>query len=619
MAGKFYITTPIYYVNDKPHIGHAYTTILADVLSRYHRAEGNDVFFLTGLDEHGQKVQQAAAERGVKPKVHCDEMAPRFLELWEKLHISNDDFIRTTEDRHVKVVQDILQIVYNNGDIYRDEYEGLYSVSEERFITEKEAESGEFRDIKKLKEKNFFFKMSKYQQTLIDHINNNPNFIQPEHRKNEILGFLRQPLSDLCISRPKSRLNWGIDLPFDNNYVTYVWFDALINYVTATGFGVNDESYQKWWPAEYHLIGKDILTTHAVYWPTMLMSAEMPLPKSIFAHGWWMSGESKMSKTLGNVVNPLDLIEEYGVDPVRYYLMREMVLGQDASFTMESFIKRYNSDLANDFGNLLSRISKLIEKNFDSVVPDPGKSTTADNEIKVSAEKVITSIHTLITEMKVHEAIEETLQFIRGVNKYMEHQAPWKLVKNDTEAAGRVLYTAAEALRIGTLLLGPVMPHRTEIVLETFDVQTSELSWGGLKAGTRLKQHPPLFPRIDMQKGNSEDNTNTHGTFIDYEDFEKLGLKTAEILSAEKVEGTDKLYKLQIKAGNEEWQIVSGIGDHYTPEELVGKTIVVVSNLEQATIQGVKSKGMLLAASRKKELSLIVVDGDKVESGGKVY
>ena len=619
MAGKFYITTPIYYVNDKPHIGHAYTTILADVLSRYHRAEGNDVFFLTGLDEHGQKVQQAAAERGVKPKVHCDEMAPRFLELWEKLHISNDDFIRTTEDRHVKVVQDILQIVYNNGDIYKDEYEGLYSVSEERFITEKEAESGEFRDIKKLKEKNFFFKMSKYQQTLIDHINNNPNFIQPEHRKNEILGFLRQPLSDLCISRPKSRLNWGIDLPFDNNYVTYVWFDALINYVTATGFGVNDESYQKWWPAEYHLIGKDILTAHAVYWPTMLMSAEMPLPKSIFAHGWWLSGESKMSKTLGNVVNPLDLIEEYGVDPVRYYLMREMVLGQDASFTMESFIKRYNSDLANDFGNLLSRITKLIEKNFDSVVPDPGKSTTADNEIKVSAEKVITSIHTLITEMKVHEAIEETLQFIRGVNKYMEHQAPWKLVKNDTEAAGRVLYTAAEALRIGTLLLGPVMPHRTEIVLETFDVQTSELSWGGLKAGTRLKQHPPLFPRIDMQKGNSEDNTNTHGTFIDYEDFEKLGLKTAEILSAEKVEGTDKLYKLQIKAGNEEWQIVSGIADHYTPEELVGKTIVVVSNLEQATIQGVKSKGMLLAASRKKELSLIVVDGDKVESGGKVY
>jgi|TARA_Y100000310_G_scaffold330710_1_gene402837 methionyl-tRNA synthetase len=615
VAGKFYITTPIYYVNDKPHIGHAYTTILADVLSRYHRAEGEDVFFLTGLDEHGQKVQQAAEERGIDPKDHCDEMAPRFLELWEKLHISNDDFIRTTEDRHVKVVQDILQIVYDNGDIYEDEYEGLYSVSEERFITEKEAESGDFRDIKKLKEKNYFFKMSSYQQGLIDHINNNPDFIQPEHRKNEVLGFLRNPLGDLCISRPKSRLNWGIDLPFDTNYVTYVWFDALINYVTATGFGANDDSYTKWWPAEYHLIGKDILTTHAVYWPTMLLSAKMPLPKSIFAHGWWLMGDSKMSKSLGNVVNPLDLIEEYGVDPVRYYLMREMVLGQDANFTMESFIRRYNSDLANDFGNLLSRVSKLIEKNFDSVVPDPVENTDAENVIQNAAEKVIASIHTLIEEMKIHDALEETLQFIRGVNKYMEQQAPWKLVKEDKTAAGRVLYTAAEALRIGTLLLEPVMPNRTEIVLETLSVSKRELNWGGLKAGIKLKQHPPLFPRIDVKKEKIEEKEK----FINYEDFEKLGLKTAEILTAEKVEGADKLYKLQIKMGNEEQQIVSGIADHYTPEELIGKMVVVVSNLEPATIRGVESKGMLLAASRKKELSLIIVDGKKVESGKKVY
>ena len=615
MAGKFYITTPIYYVNDKPHIGHAYTTILADVLSRYHRAEGEDVFFLTGLDEHGQKVQQAAEERGIDPKDHCDEMAPRFLELWEKLHISNDDFIRTTEDRHVKVVQDILQIVYDNGDIYEDEYEGLYSVSEERFITEKEAESGDFRDIKKLKEKNYFFKMSSYQQGLIDHINNNPDFIQPEHRKNEVLGFLRNPLGDLCISRPKSRLNWGIDLPFDTNYVTYVWFDALINYVTATGFGANDDSYSKWWPAEYHLIGKDILTTHCVYWPTMLLSAKMPLPKSIFAHGWWLMGDSKMSKSLGNVVNPLDLIEEYGVDPVRYYLMREMVLGQDANFTMESFIRRYNSDLANDFGNLLSRVSKLIEKNFDSIVPDPGENTDAENVIQNAAEKVIASIHTLIEEMKIHDALEETLQFIRGVNKYMEQQAPWKLVKEDKTAAGRVLYTAAEALRIGTLLLEPIMPHRTEIVLETLSVSKRELNWGGLKAGIKLKQHPPLFPRIDVKKEKIEEKEK----FINYEDFEKLGLKTAEILTAEKVEGADKLYKLQIKMGNEEQQIVSGIADHYTPEELIGKMVVVVSNLEPATIRGVESKGMLLAASRKKELSLIIVDGKKVESGKKVY
>ena len=294
----FYITTPIYYVNDKPHIGHAYTTILADVVARHHRNSGKDVFFLTGLDEHGQKVQQAAEKRGVDPKKHCDEMAPRFLELWKRLHIQYDDFIRTTEKRHTDTVKKILQNVYDKGDIYEDSYEGLYSVSEERFITEKEAESGHYRDIKKLKEKNYFFKMSRYQEKLIKHIEQNPMFIQPGHRKNEVLGFLKSPLSDLCISRPKSRLNWGIELPFDSKYVTYVWFDALINYVSALGLNSEEEKYKSFWPVNFHLIGKDILTTHAVYWPTMLMSAEIKLPRSIFAHGWWMSDQSKMSKSL---------------------------------------------------------------------------------------------------------------------------------------------------------------------------------------------------------------------------------------------------------------------------------------------------------------------------------
>ena len=496
MSKTFYLTTPIYYVNDKPHIGHAYTTILADVLARYHRNAGRETFFLTGLDEHGQKVQQAAEDRGIEPQQHCDEMAPRFIDLWEKLHISYDDFIRTTENRHKKIVQMFLQKVYDAGDIYEDEYEGLYSVSEERFITEKEAESGEFRDIKKLKEKNYFFRMGKYQDALIDHIKSNPKFIQPEHRKNEILGFLRQPLNDLCVSRPKSRLNWGIELPFDKEYVTYVWFDALINYITAPGFGKDHESFDKWWPVSYHLIGKDILTTHAVYWPTMLMSANIELPQSIFAHGWWLMGESKMSKSIGNVINPMDLIDDYGVDPVRYYLMREMVLGQDSNFTMESFIQRYNSDLANDFGNLLSRISTLMKKNYDGRIPDPGELSEAELRIKTKGESLCGTVNGMIKNMRLNEAIENTMQYIRSVNKYMEENAPWKLVKEDKSAAGRILYTAGEALRLGAVLLSPVMPNRTAILLDALNAPGVDLSWGGLKSGETLKDHEPLFPRV---------------------------------------------------------------------------------------------------------------------------
>lgn len=495
MNNSFYISTPIYYVNDKPHIGHAYTTILADVIARFYRQLNYDTFFLTGLDEHGQKVQEAASNRKVEPQDHCNEMAPRFTELWEKLHISNDDFIRTTEERHKKVVQEFLQLVFDKGDIYKDEYTGLYSVSEERFITEKEAESGMFRDIKELKEINYFFKMSNFQTQLIEHIENNNNFIQPAHRKNEILGFLKQPLSDLCISRPKSRLNWGIELPFDDEYVTYVWFDALINYLTATGYGEDDLSYNKWWPADCHLIGKDILTTHAVYWPTMLLSAGIPLPKTIFAHGWWLSDSSKMSKSVGNVVNPLDLIEEYGVDPVRYYLMREMVLGQDANFTMESFIKRYNSDLANDYGNLLNRVSTLIKKNYDGLIPDKGEQTSSEEEIIKSAEALLNGMSNKIKEMKINDSIEDIMKFVRSINKYMEEQKPWKLVKEDKVGAGTVLYTAGESMRVATILLSPVMPNRCAEVLHTFNSGKS-LEWGGLKPGVKLNDHETLFPRI---------------------------------------------------------------------------------------------------------------------------
>ena len=619
----FYLTTPIYYVNDKPHIGHAYTTILADVLTRFHRNSGEDVFFLTGLDEHGQKVQQAAEKHGVDPQKHCNEMAPRFLKLWENLHIQNDDFIRTTEKRHVDVVQHILQKVYDKGDIYEDEYEGLYSVSEERFITKKEADSGEFRDIKELKEKNYFFKMSNYQQALIDHIKNNSDFIQPKHRKNEVLGFLKQPLEDLCISRPKSRLGWGIELPFDSDYVTYVWFDALINYITAPGYNVNEENFNKYWPANYHLIGKDILTTHSVYWPTMLMSANIPLPQAIFAHGWWLIGESKMSKSLGNVVDPLGLIEEYGVDPVRYYLMREMVLGQDASFTIESFIKRYNSDLANDFGNLLSRISNLLKKFFDGRIPQDEDDSAEGLDVKSKAVETVAIVREKIEVMRVNEAIEIILQFVRSINKYIETKAPWKLAKEEPKIAGKVLFTAAEALRVSAILLSPIMPNRTQTVLETLGATESGLDWGGLTSGIEVKLHDPLFPRINIKK--LENSVENHGkkeeleNVITFDEFQNVELKTAKILKAEKVDGADKLLKLQIKVGDEQRQIVSGIAQFYPPEELVEKMIVVVTNLKPATIFGIESNGMLLAAKNGKTLTLMTIDSEKVSSGMRIY
>ncbi len=493
MPDKFYVTTPIYYVNDKPHIGHAYTTILADVLARYHKTAGVNVFFLTGLDEHGEKVQEAAQKRNVTPQQHCDEMAPRFLDLWKKLEIKYDDFIRTTQERHKKSVQDVLQKIYDKGDIYEGQYEGWYSVAEERFITETEKNSGQFREVKKIKEKNWFFKMSQYQQKLIDYLNDHEDFIQPGHRRNEILGFLKQPLGDLCISRPKSRLSWGIEIPFDKEYVTYVWFDALVNYISVIDL-------KTWWPADAHLIGKDILTTHSVYWTTMLFSLDLPLPKTIFAHGWWLIGETKMSKSLGNVVNPLDLVEEHGADAVRYYLMREMVLGQDANFTTESFIKCYNSDLANDFGNLLNRVSGLIQKLFEGRIPDAKKSDSADEEIKLRAESLPSKVEALIRDFKVQEAILETVSLVRLVNAYVEKQAPWKAAKTDLPRAGTILYTATEALRISALLLSPVMPQKCETVLDILGAKNSAPQWGGLKSGVQLKIHEALFPRLDTEK-----------------------------------------------------------------------------------------------------------------------
>ena len=499
---KFYLSTPLYYVNDKPHIGHAYTTILADVIARYRRIMGDDVFFLTGTDEHGQKVQEAAEKRHVEPKDHVDEYVTRFKDLWKRLHISYDDFIRTTEPRHTIRVQELLTNLFERDEIYLDEYVGLYSVSEERFVTEKEVEEGDFRQIKKLKEKNYFFRMSNYQDKLIDHIKSNPEFIQPKSRLNEVLGFLKKPLNDLCISRPKSRLKWGIDIPFDKEYVTYVWFDALLNYVTAIGWCSDDDKFNKWWPADYHLMAKDILTTHAVYWPTMLMAADIPLPKTIFSHGWWLLEESKMSKSLGNVINPIDLIDEYGVDSLRYYLMRDMVLGMDASFTIESFIKRYNSDLANDYGNLVNRVTILIQKYFDGKIPESGEYDETDLELIAFAKTIPHTVRKLIEEMKIHNAVENTMALIRKVNAYLEIKAPWKSIKENSSQKGNASTTlalSADVLRIGSQLLNPIMPEKAQSILDILgarSISLADTSVGKLKAGTILGKGKSPFPRI---------------------------------------------------------------------------------------------------------------------------
>ena len=494
---KFYITTPLYYVNDEPHIGHAYTTILADVISRTRKIQNDDVYFLTGTDEHGQKVQEAAEKRNVSPKDHVDEYVKRFKNTWKKLNIDYDYFIRTTDENHKKNVKDILSDLYKKGDIYFDEYEGLYSVSEERFITEKEKEEGSFRQIKKIKEKNYFFKMSKYKTKLIEHIKSNDSFILPKSRRNEILGFLNNDLNDLCISRPKKRLSWGIELPFDKDYVTYVWFDALINYISAIGYNDDNKKFNYYWPADYHLMAKDILTTHCVYWPTMLMSCDIPLPKTIFAHGWWLMDDIKMSKSLGNVIKPLDLADKFGSDALRYYLMRNMVLGQDASFTVDSFEKRYNADLANDFGNLVNRIFILISKNFDDKIPSKDTYDKLDNNFISDVEKLRDKANENYTNLKIHDGIESSISIIRLINKFLEDKAPWKTIKENKNQAGTTIYLSAEALRIGAILLYPIIPEKTNLILKSIKSSPSDnINFGQLKEKQTISIIKNIFPRI---------------------------------------------------------------------------------------------------------------------------
>jgi methionyl-tRNA synthetase len=507
---SFYITTPIFYVNDKPHLGTAYCTITADVLARYHRLFGDETFFLTGTDEHGQKVQEAAARRGVPPQQHCDEMAKNFQNAWKEMNASNDIFYRTTNPNHIKAVQICLQKLWDKGEIYDAEYEGWYSVSEEIFYTEKDLVNGKSpidgNEVIKIKEKNYFFKMSKYQQKLIDHIEKNPEFIQPDFRKNEVLGFLRQPLMDLCISRPKSRLSWGVELPFAKDYVTYVWFDALLNYATAQGLEQKgrEAEYKKWWvdTRATHLVGKDILTTHAVYWPTMLMGMDLPLPKTIFATGWILNRDAqKMSKSKGDVVNPVDLKNEFGLDQLRYFLVRDVHMGNDAPFSHDLLKSRVNSELANNLGNMASRTFNLIEKFYGGKSPAFQKDDEASSALKKMTLELGAKVKKEVENFRPSYGLEQIVLVLTAANKYLEEKAPWKMAKEDLPGAGHVLATTLEVLRICTVLLNPVMPDKTSDLLKRLGVEKIDWSqttkWPGVPAGTAIQKGEPLFPRME--------------------------------------------------------------------------------------------------------------------------
>ena len=627
MSEKFYITTPIYYVNDRPHIGHAYTTILADVLARFHRSLGHDTFFLTGTDEHGQKVQNAAEKRGVPPLQHCDETVVRFQELWKRLGITNDRFIRTTQAEHKRVVSEIMQELYDRGEIYKADYTGWYCVGCERFFTEKDLVDGKCpdcgRDVSAITESNYFFRMSKYQDWLIDYIKTHPDFILPAFRANETLGFLKKPLGDLCISRPKSRLSWGIELPFDKEYVCYVWFDALINYISGVGYRSDADEFARRWPASCHLIGKDILTTHSVYWPTMLKAMGLPMPQTIFAHGWWLTGNTKMSKSLGNVINPMDMIDRAGVDAFRYFLLAEMSPGNDANFSEESFIARYNSDLANDLGNLLSRVNKLTVRATGGPIPAPAETNADDQELIDTVQSAIAAMEESLRTYKLDQGLNAVMNAVRAGNRYLEKCAPWTLAKQgNTARLHSVLYHAANALCQVAVLLAPVMPEKMAELLATLGVAPGTIAGiSALKdfqgvAGLTMRETAPLFPRIvDEEKTPAAPCAKPAPVvpavpLVTIDQFAQIKLKTAKVLKAEKVEGADKLLKLQIEVGPETRQLIAGVAQFYTPEEIVGKTIVIVSNLQPAKIRGVESQGMLLAAKSGKTLKLVTVDGD---------
>ena len=651
----FYVTTPIYYPSATLHIGHCYTTVAADTLTRYKKMRGYDAYFLTGSDEHGQKIERAAAAAGMEPIQYVDRIIASFQELWKKFDIDYSDFIRTTEPRHEEVVCDVFNKLKEKGDIYLGSYEGHYCVSCETFFTEtqiKEAEGvcpdcGGPVDI--VKEESYFFKLSNYADRLLEYIDSNPDFIQPVSRRNEMINFIKQGLEDLSISRTSFR--WGIPVPGDPKHVIYVWLDALTNYISALGYGKGDERFEKYWPADVHLVGKDIVRFHTIIWPIMLMALDLPLPKKVFAHGWILVNEGKMSKSKGNVVDPMVLADKYSTDALRYFLLREFIFGTDGNYSEDVLINRINVDLANDYGNLLSRTTAMITKFQNGIIEAPAEKTEFDDELLELFKTVPEEMAEYMEKLEFHNAFAAIWKIITKANKYIDECAPWALNKNgETAKLATVLYNMAEAIRIATILLTPVMPNTPAKVFaqlgiaEDKDLQTWDaLGYGGIKAGTEIHRGDAIFPRLELEtedapkkdkkekkeqkqkekqpkkaekveeKAAKEENNG----LITIDDFSKVELRIGKILACEKVENADKLLKSTVKIGEEERTIVSGIAKYYDPADLVGKNVIVVANLKPVKLRGIESYGMLLCAEKGDALELITVDA--IADGGSVH